>query len=150
MKWHEVVIPSEFSFKMIQYIFRIKVLSKDTPSFQRRDWLKNERGNAVEMRCSMSNTKYGECEWDGLWSVKWMSWTMVHEMSRWTLVYEMNEMKVTRQICNIPLLKYMKNEKQFYIFFPSPAIVLSTYCLWNTKVTKIISNHISSVRRFVK
>ena len=29
----------------------------------------------------------------------------------WTLVYEMNEMKATRQVCNIPLLKYMKNEK---------------------------------------
>ena len=27
----------------IQYIFQIKILSKDTPSFQRRDWLKNER-----------------------------------------------------------------------------------------------------------
>ena len=26
--------------QMIQYIFRIKVLSKDTPSFRRRDWLK--------------------------------------------------------------------------------------------------------------
>ena len=27
-------------FQMIQYIFRIKILSKDTPSLQRRDWLK--------------------------------------------------------------------------------------------------------------
>ena len=26
--------------QMIQYIFRIKTLSKDTPSFQRRYWLK--------------------------------------------------------------------------------------------------------------
>ena len=26
--------------QMIQYIFRIKILSKNTPSFQRRDWLK--------------------------------------------------------------------------------------------------------------
>ena len=46
----------------IQYIFQIKILSKDTPSFQRQDWLKNEGDNEVEMRCSMSNTKYGECE----------------------------------------------------------------------------------------
>ena len=30
---------------------------------------------------------------------------------RWTLVYEMNKMKVTGQIYNIPLLKYMKREK---------------------------------------
>ena len=58
---------------------------------------------------SMSKTKYGECEWDRLWSVKWMSWkwmtkwmswTLVHKMNRWTLINEMNEMKVTRQICN--------------------------------------------------
>ena len=26
--------------QMIQYIFQIKILSKDTPSFQRQDWLK--------------------------------------------------------------------------------------------------------------
>ena len=44
------------------YIFRIKILSKDTPSFQRRDWLKNERDSEVEIRCSMSKTKRGECE----------------------------------------------------------------------------------------
>ena len=43
-----------------------------------------------------------------------MSWTLVHEMNRSTLVYEMNEMKVTKQVCNIPLLKYIKNEKYFY------------------------------------
>ena len=47
---------------MIQFIFQIKMLSKDIPSSQRRDWLKSERGSEVEMRCSMSNTKYGECE----------------------------------------------------------------------------------------
>ena len=64
---------------MIQYIFQDKILSKDTPSFQRQYWLKNERDNEVEMWCS---TKYGECEWDELWSRKWMSWTMVHEMNR--------------------------------------------------------------------
>ena len=66
------------------------------------------------------------------WMAKWMSWTLVHEMSRWTLVYEMNEMKVTRQICNTPLLKYIKNEKQFYIlfffsFFFSSFCVLQSY-----------------------
>ena len=62
------------------------------------------------MWCSMNKTKFGECESDGLWSVKWMrwnwvtkwmSWILVHEINRWTLVNEMNEMKVTRQICNI-------------------------------------------------
>ena len=47
---------------MIQYVFEIKTLSKDTYSFQRRDWLKNERDNKAKMRCSMSITKYGECE----------------------------------------------------------------------------------------
>ena len=48
--------------QMTQYILRIKILSKDTPSLQRRDWLKNGRDNEVEIRCSMSKTKYGECE----------------------------------------------------------------------------------------
>ena len=47
---------------MIQYIIWIKVSSKGTPSFQRQDWLKNERDNVFEMRCSMSKTKYTECE----------------------------------------------------------------------------------------
>ena len=37
----------------------------------------------------------------------------------------MNEIKVTRQVCNIPLLKYMKNGKHFFL---SPATVLNT-CL---------------------
>ena len=27
---------------MIQYVFQIKTLPKDTPSVQRQDWLKNE------------------------------------------------------------------------------------------------------------
>ena len=27
------------------------------------------------------------------------------------MVHDLNRMKVTRQICNIPLLKYMKNGK---------------------------------------
>ena len=33
---------------VIQYAFQIKNLSKDTPSFQRQDWLKSERANEVE------------------------------------------------------------------------------------------------------
>ena len=79
----------------------------------------------------MSKTKYGECEWNGLSSVtwmgwkrmtKWISWTLVYEMNRWVLVNEMNEMKVTRQICNIPLIKYMKNDT----FLLTPATILST------------------------
>ena len=32
---------------------------------------------------------------------------LVHEMNRCTLVNEINVMKVTRQICIIPLLKYI-------------------------------------------
>ena len=50
MKGQGALIPLEFSFKMIQYIFQIKILSKDFPSFQRQDWLKNERDNEVEMQ----------------------------------------------------------------------------------------------------
>ena len=53
----------------------------------------------------------------------------------WTLVHEMNETKMTRQICNIPLFKYMGNEKNFFL---SAAIVLSYYCLENTEVIKVI------------
>ena len=30
---------------------------------------------------------------------------------RWTMIFEMNEMKGTKQICNIYLLKYMQNGK---------------------------------------
>ena len=80
-------------------------------------WSNKQRDYEVQIRCSMSETKYGECERDVLWSLKWtrwkwmtkwMSWTLTHEMIRWTLVYEM---KVAGQICNIPLLKYVKNEK---------------------------------------
>ena len=52
----------EVQLQMIQCTFRIKILTKDTPSLQRQDWLKNERDNDVDIRCSMSKTKYGECE----------------------------------------------------------------------------------------
>ena len=45
---------------MIQYVFQIKTLSRDTPIFQTPDWLRNERDNKVEIRCSMSITKYGD------------------------------------------------------------------------------------------
>ena len=47
----------------------------------------------------------------------------------------MNEMKVIKQIGNIPLLKYIHNEKSLFfccscfVFFLSSVIVLSTYCL---------------------
>ena len=40
---------------------------RDTPSFQRRDRLKNERDDEVEIRCGISITKYGKWEWDGPW-----------------------------------------------------------------------------------
>ena len=52
--------------QMIQHVFQIKILSRDTPCFQRRDLLKNERYNEVEIRNSMSITKYGKCREDGL------------------------------------------------------------------------------------
>ena len=48
--------------QIIQYVFQIKTLSKDTSSFQKQNWSKNERDNKVEIRCSMSITKYGERE----------------------------------------------------------------------------------------
>ena len=51
---------------MIQHVFQIKILSRDTPCFQRGDLLKNERDNEVEIRNSMSITKYGKCREDGL------------------------------------------------------------------------------------
>ena len=52
------------------------------------------------MWCSMSKTKYGECECDGLlsvkwmrcnWVTKWMSCILVHEINRWTLINKWNE-----------------------------------------------------------
>ena len=51
--------------EIIQYIFWIKIVSKDTPSFQRRDWLKSKRYNEFGIRCircSTSKAKYGKCE----------------------------------------------------------------------------------------
>ena len=69
--------------QMIQYIFRIKILSKDTPSLERRDRLKNGRENEVEIRCSMSKTKYGECD---------MRWTTICKMNEMEMNDEMNEL----------------------------------------------------------
>ena len=46
----------------MQYAFQIKTLSKDPPSFEERDWLKNEKDNEGEIRYSMSITKYGKYE----------------------------------------------------------------------------------------
>ena len=43
--------------QMIQYVFHIKTLSRDTRSFQGQYWLKNKRGHEVEIRCNMSITK---------------------------------------------------------------------------------------------
>ena len=79
----------EVQLQMIQYIFRIKVLSKDTSSFQRQDWLKNDWDNEVETRGSMSKTKHTKCEWDRLWSVKWMRRKWNEYMNRLTSVHEM-------------------------------------------------------------
>ena len=60
---------------MIQYVFQIKTLSKDTLSFQRLDRLKNERHNEGEIRSYMSS-----------YNQVWWMWT------RWTMIYKMNEM----------------------------------------------------------
>ena len=87
--------------QVIQYLFQIKTLSRETPSFQRRNWLKNKRGSEVEIRCSMSITKYAKCEGDRLWSMKWMRSKWMTKWMRWNLVYDMNEMKLTKQICNM-------------------------------------------------
>ena len=43
----------------------------------------------------MSITKYGKCEWDGLWSIKWMRWKWMTKWMRSTLVYETNKMNVS-------------------------------------------------------
>ena len=48
--------------QMIQYVFQIKILFRETYIFQRRDWLKNERDNEDELQSSMSITKYDKCE----------------------------------------------------------------------------------------
>ena len=66
--WGGATLPL-LSLRPCRYIFRIKILSRDTPSFHWLDWLKNKRDNEVEIGCSMSKIKYGECEWYGLWSV---------------------------------------------------------------------------------
>ena len=83
--------------EVTQYVFQIKTLSKDPPSFHRRDWLKNKSHNEVEIRCSMGRTKYGKYEWGVLWSMKWMRRKWMTKWMRWILFYEVNVMKVTRQ-----------------------------------------------------
>ena len=39
------------------------------------------RERKAERQCSMSMTKYGTCEEDGIWSIKWMRCTMVDEIN---------------------------------------------------------------------
>ena len=60
--------------QIVWHVFQVKILSRETPSFHRQDLLKNERDNEIELLCSMRITKYGKCEWDGLWSIKWIRW----------------------------------------------------------------------------
>ena len=55
---------------MIQYVFQIKTLSRDTPSFQRQKII----------------TKYRKREWDGLRSIKWMRWKWMTKCMKWTLI----------------------------------------------------------------
>ena len=55
---------------------------------------------------------YGECELDGLWSVKWMRWKWITKWKSCTLVYEMNEKKMTRQICNTIKFENAFREKE--------------------------------------
>ena len=83
--------------EVTQYVFQIKSLSKDPPSFHRREWLKNKSHNEVEIRCSMGRTKYGKYEQGGLWCMKWMRRKWMAKWMRWALFYEVDVMKVTRQ-----------------------------------------------------
>ena len=43
--------------------------------------MKNKNESKVEWQCNVSMTKYGRHESDGLWSIRWMKWTMVIEMN---------------------------------------------------------------------
>ena len=50
---------------------------------------------------------------------------------RWTLVDEINDLKVTRQICNILLLKYMKNDKALFSLWV--ALLFSAFIVSETQ-----------------
>ena len=39
------------------------------------------RESKAEWQCNRSMTKYGKYKSDGLWSIKWMGWTIVDEMN---------------------------------------------------------------------
>ena len=88
LRFLRVVIPSDFSFKRYSMYSRWKVYPKTLLVSSDK---KIERDNEVEIRCSMSITKYDECEWDELWSLKWMRWKWMTKWMSWTLVYEMND-----------------------------------------------------------
>ena len=70
---------------MMQYVFQIKTLSRGTPSFQRWDWLKNERNSDVEIWWSVSITKYGKL-------MRWMRWTMIKKMNEMEVKDKLNDM----------------------------------------------------------
>ena len=54
---------------------------------------KNERHNEISKYNAVWEKPNGECEWDRLWSVKWMRWKWVTKWMSWTLVHEINEIK---------------------------------------------------------
>ena len=71
---------------------------------------------------------YGKGEWEGLWSIKWLKWTMVDKLNEmdygtwneWDGLWytKINEIQVNRQICTTchfaecnPLLKLFSFSK---------------------------------------
>ena len=73
--------------QMIQYLIWIKILSKDTPSFQRRDWLKK-----WQRKWGWNTLEYDQNQ------ICWM-WM------RWTMIYKTNEIEINDE----------KNELDFVI-----------------------------------
>ena len=69
--------------QMIQYTFRIKVLSKDIPSFQRRDWLKKWK-----RQWGWNTMQY---EQNQVWWM-WMRWTMMCKMNDMEMNDEMDKL----------------------------------------------------------
>ena len=68
---------------MVQYIFGIKILSKDTLSFRRRDWLKKKMKDTVRLK------------YNAVWAKPNM--VNVNEMD-WIMICKMNEMEMNDEI----------------------------------------------------
>ena len=119
--------------QMIQCIFWIKVLSKDTPSFRIRSrlkkmkdamrlkqhavWAKTNMVNVNEMDYELKNEWDGnewQNEWVGLWYMKWIDEIWYMKWMRWkwpgkyvTLRNDKNELRK-----NFKLIKWIKKEKK--------------------------------------